>query len=87
MNMSDDDERAIAIESLSNTQLIQILQLDDSDENEPNSIRRMVEAEIARRRKEGGATNDGDVDDVNSTHRPLLGCQRHHLFHSTWPEG
>jgi hypothetical protein len=55
MNMSDDDEKAIAIESLSNAQLIQILQLDDSDENEPNSIRRMVEAEIARRRKEGGS--------------------------------
>jgi hypothetical protein len=53
--MSDDDEKAIAIESLSDAQLIQILQLDDSDEHEPNSIRRMVEAEIARRKKEGGS--------------------------------
>jgi hypothetical protein len=53
VNMSDDDEKALAIESLSNAQLIQILQQDDSDENEPNSITRIVEAEIARRKKEG----------------------------------
>jgi hypothetical protein len=53
--MSDDDEKPIAIQSLSNAQLIQILQLDDSDEDELNSITRMVEAEIARRKKEGGS--------------------------------
>jgi hypothetical protein len=53
--MSDDDEKAIAIQSLSNAQLIQILQLDDSDEGELNSITRMVEAEIARRKNEGGS--------------------------------
>lgn len=52
--MSDDDEKAIAIQSLSNAQLIQILQLDDSDEGELNSITRMVEAEIARRKNERG---------------------------------
>jgi hypothetical protein len=53
--MSDDDERAFSIQILSTAQLIQIVQLDDGDENEPNSITRMVEAEIARRKKEGGS--------------------------------
>jgi hypothetical protein len=52
--LSDDDEKAVAIQSLSNAQLIQILLLDDSDEDELNSITRMVETEIARRKKEGG---------------------------------
>jgi hypothetical protein len=53
--MSDDDEKAIPIQSLSTDQLIQILQLDDGDQNEPNSITRTIEAEIARRKKEGGS--------------------------------
>jgi hypothetical protein len=53
--MSDGDEKAVAIQSLSNSQLIQILQLDDSDEDELNSITRMVETEIARRKKVGGS--------------------------------
>jgi hypothetical protein len=57
--LSDDDEKAVAIQSLSNAQLIQILLLDDSDEDELNSITRMVETEIARRKKEGGGANDG----------------------------
>ena len=47
-----DDEKAIAIQSLSDAQLIAILQQDDGDEN-PCSITRIVEAEIARRKKEG----------------------------------
>jgi hypothetical protein len=52
-NMFGDDERAVAIQSLSDAQLIHILQLDDSDDDGPDSLRRMVEAEIARRKKEG----------------------------------
>jgi hypothetical protein len=53
--MSGDDERIIAIQRLSDAQLIQILQLDDSDESEPDSLRHIVEDEIARRKKEGGS--------------------------------
>jgi hypothetical protein len=51
----DDDDKGVSIQSLSDAQLIHILQLDDSDENDPNSLRRLVEAEIARRKKEGGS--------------------------------
>jgi hypothetical protein len=51
--MSGDDERGIAIQSLSDAQLIHILQLDDSDDDGPDSLRRLVEDEIARRKKEG----------------------------------
>jgi Domain of unknown function (DUF6471) len=46
-------ERAVAIQSLSDARLIHILQLDDSDDDGPDSLRRMVEAAIARRKKEG----------------------------------
>jgi hypothetical protein len=46
-----DDEKAIAIQSLSDAQLIAILQQDDGDENDPYSIRRIVDAEIDRRRE------------------------------------
>jgi hypothetical protein len=53
--MSDDEEKAITIQSLSDAQLIAILQEDDSDDSDPYSIRRTIEAEIARRKKEGGA--------------------------------
>jgi hypothetical protein len=53
--MSDDKEKAVSIESLSDAQLIAILQQDDSDESDPSGITRVVEAEIARRKKEGGA--------------------------------
>jgi hypothetical protein len=53
LTMPEDDERVIALQSLSDAQLIQILQLDDSDDSEPNSLRQLVEAEIARRKKEG----------------------------------
>jgi hypothetical protein len=49
-NMSDDDESAVAVQSLSDAQLIQILQLCGYDDD----ITQMVEAEIARRKKEGG---------------------------------
>ena len=48
--MSDDEGKAIAIETLSNAQLIQILQLHGHD----GALTRMVEAEIERRKKEGG---------------------------------
>ncbi len=51
--MSDDDEESVAIQSLSDADLIAILQLDDSEESDANSITRIVEAEIARRKKEG----------------------------------
>jgi hypothetical protein len=45
----------VSIESLSDAQLIAILQTQDfEDENEPESLTRMVEDEIARRKKEGG---------------------------------
>jgi hypothetical protein len=50
-----DDEKANAIQSLSDAQLIAILEQDDGDENDPYSITRIVEAEIARRKKEGGS--------------------------------
>jgi hypothetical protein len=49
--MSDDDEKSVPIKKLSDAQLIQILQHHDFDDD----ITRMVEAEIARRKKEGGA--------------------------------
>jgi hypothetical protein len=55
VNMPDDNEKAVAVQSLSNAQLFAILQQDDSDESDPDSITRMVEAEIARRKKEGGS--------------------------------
>ena len=48
--MPDDKEKAVSIESLSDAQLIQILQHHDFEDD----ITRMVEAEIARRKKEGG---------------------------------
>jgi hypothetical protein len=48
--MSDHDETRARIQSLSDALLIQILQHHDFDDD----ITRMVEAEIARRRKEGG---------------------------------
>jgi hypothetical protein len=47
-------EVTVSIESLSDAQLIAILQTQDFDENEPDSLTRMVEDEIARRKKEGG---------------------------------
>jgi hypothetical protein len=45
----DEEERSIAIESLSNAQLIRILQFHDDDEH----LTRMLEAELARRKTEG----------------------------------
>ena len=53
--MSDNDKEPIAIQNLSDADLIAILQQDDSEESDANSITRMVEAEIARRKKEGGS--------------------------------
>jgi hypothetical protein len=50
-SMSSDDDEAVSVQSLSDAQLIQILQHHDFDDD----ITRMVEAEIARRKKEGGA--------------------------------
>jgi hypothetical protein len=55
VSMSDDEEKAVSIQSLTDAQLIAILQFDDSDENDPNSIVRIVEAEVVRRKKEGGS--------------------------------
>jgi hypothetical protein len=48
--MSDeiDDERAVALQSLSNAQLIQILQFHDGDD----ALTQMVEAELSRRKTE-----------------------------------
>jgi hypothetical protein len=47
-------EVAVSIESLSDAQLIAILQALEFDENEPESLTRMVEDEIARRKTGGG---------------------------------
>jgi hypothetical protein len=49
--MSDDDEKTVPIQTLSDAQLIQILQHHDFDDD----ITRMVEAELARRKMEGRA--------------------------------
>jgi hypothetical protein len=52
MNVLDDDTedgRIIALQSLSNAQLIQILQHHDGDDD----LTQMVEDELARRRSEG----------------------------------
>jgi hypothetical protein len=51
VSMSDDDDAAVTIQSLSDAALIAILQHHDFDED----LTQMVEAEIARRKKEGGA--------------------------------
>jgi hypothetical protein len=48
--MSDSDQQAILIQGLSDNKLIEILQHHDFDDD----ITRMVEAEIARRKKDGG---------------------------------
>jgi hypothetical protein len=59
--MSNDEDdvgprRSMGIHNLSDAELIKLLQLyDGDDEDDPNSLTRMVEDEIARRRKEGGA--------------------------------
>jgi hypothetical protein len=45
----DDEGKSVAIESLSNSQLIRILQFHDGDEH----LTRMLEAELARRKTEG----------------------------------
>jgi hypothetical protein len=50
VSMSDDDDEGVAIQSLSDAQLIAILQHHDFDDY----ITRMIEAEIARRKKDGG---------------------------------
>jgi len=50
VNISDDDDEPVRIETLSDAQLIKILQLHGYDDG----ITRMLEAEIARRKKEGG---------------------------------
>jgi hypothetical protein len=46
-------EVTVSIRSLSDAQLIAILQTDDFGENEPDSLTRIVEDEIARRKTEG----------------------------------
>ena len=48
-------EVTVSIESLSDAQLIAILQAQDFDETEPDSLTRMIEDEIARRKKKGGS--------------------------------
>jgi hypothetical protein len=48
--MSDDGEKAVPIQKLSDAQLIEILQHHDFDDD----ITRVVEAEIAWRKMEGG---------------------------------
>jgi hypothetical protein len=50
VSISDDDDEAVALQSLSDAQLLAILQHHDFDDY----ITRMIEAEIARRKKEGG---------------------------------
>lgn len=45
----DEEGRSVAIESLSNAELIRILQFHDGDEH----LTRMLEAELARRKTEG----------------------------------
>jgi hypothetical protein len=49
MSKEIDDERIITIQSLSNAQLIQILQAHDIDED----LTKLVEAELARRKTQG----------------------------------
>jgi hypothetical protein len=51
VSISDNGDQAVLIQTQSDAQLIQILQHHDFDDD----ITRMVEAEIARRKKEGGA--------------------------------
>ena len=45
----DDERRPITVQSLSNAELIKLLQFHDDDE-----LAEMIEAELARRKKEGG---------------------------------
>jgi hypothetical protein len=47
-------EVSVSIHSLSDAQLIAILQAQDFDEDEMDSLTRIVEDEIARRKMEGG---------------------------------
>jgi hypothetical protein len=47
-------EVTVSIESLSDAQLIAILQAQDFDETEPDGLTRVIEDEIARRKKQGG---------------------------------
>ena len=49
MSMSDNEEKAFSIESLSYAKLIEILQFNDGDD----ALTLVVEAELARRKKEG----------------------------------
>jgi hypothetical protein len=53
ISVSDDEDdeegRSVAIRSLSNAQLIRLLQFNDGDEH----LTRMLEAELARRRTDG----------------------------------
>jgi hypothetical protein len=51
--MPDDDEIAVSIMTLSDAELIRILQHEDLDDG----MTRFVEAEIARRKKEGTTNN------------------------------
>jgi hypothetical protein len=54
MNESDNFEKAVAISSLSDAQLIYILQR-AADDDEGEELTQFVEAEIARRKIQGGA--------------------------------
>jgi hypothetical protein len=45
----DDERRPITVQSLSNAELIKLLQFHDDDE-----FAELIEAELARRKKEGG---------------------------------
>jgi hypothetical protein len=47
-------EVTVSIHSLSDAQLIAILQAQDFDEDDQDSLARIVEDEIARRKTEGG---------------------------------
>jgi hypothetical protein len=49
MSEETEDERVISLQSLTNAQLIQILQHHDDDDD----LTRLVEAELARRKAEG----------------------------------
>jgi hypothetical protein len=46
----DDERRPITVQSLSNAELIKLLQFHDDDE-----FAEMIEAELARRKQEGGS--------------------------------
>ena len=64
MSISDNDEQALLIQALSDAQLIQILQHHDFDDD----ITRMVEAEIARRKKvRWGAVTEDNRPEACST--------------------